>query len=341
MRKILGLSQSSFKFSLVGKYSMHCHRNARVGFLATFFLMLSSVCVIAQDKSPVQKKSSVKELSSAQEKEKSEKTIAATSRYLRIERDAKNEPVAMQTSIVRMTINEGPYKGAVVDLIGAVHIAHKEYFQELNKKFKEYDVVLYELVADPEVSKPVKQAEGENVRHPVGAVQMMMKDMLGLEFQLDVVNYNAKNFVHADMSPSEFMADMKNRGDGFASMFARMMGSSIAAQSAQAGKGQDINMLMAMFSKDPELKMRQAMAEQFENMEVQLAGLSDESGRSTLVTERNRKAMEVLERELKAGKLRMAIFYGAAHLPDFEKKLVETYKASVGKPEWITAWRLK
>lgn len=286
-----------------------------------FVVSISSVFAIAQDKTS--------------------KPGAVTSRFIRIERDAKENPVALQTSIVRMSVNEGPYKGAVIDLIGAVHIAHKEYFQELNKKFKEYDVVLYELVADPEVSKPIKKAEGENIRHPVGALQVMMKDMLGLQFQLDEVDYDAKNFVHADMSPSEFMADMKDRGDGFASMFARMMGSSIAAQSAQAGKGQDINMLMAVFSKNPELKMRQAMAEQFENMEVQLAGLADESGKSTLVTERNRKAMDVLERELKAGKRRMAIFYGAGHLPDFEKKLVEKYKSSLGSPEWITAWRLK
>jgi hypothetical protein len=273
--------------------------------------------------------------------DKSPKKPSVSSRYIRIERDAKDNPKGLQTSIVRLSINEGEYKGAIIDLIGAVHIAHSEYFQELNKKFKEYDVVLYELVADPEVAKPIKREEGENIRHPVGAAQMMMKDMLGLQFQLDEIDYDAKNFVHADMNPTEFMDDMKERGDGFASMFARMMGSGIAAQSARAGQGQDINMMMALFSSNRELKLRQAMAQQFENMEVQMAGLADASGKSTLVTERNKKAMEVLERELKAGKRKIAIFYGAAHLPDFEKKLVEKYKSSMGSPSWLTAWKLQ
>ncbi len=43
-----------------------------------------------------------------------------------------------------------------VDLIGAVHIAHREYFQLLNKKFRNYDAVLYELVADPEAHSRVE-----------------------------------------------------------------------------------------------------------------------------------------------------------------------------------------
>ncbi len=37
-----------------------------------------------------------------------------------------------------------------VDLIGAVHVAHKEYFQDLNRRFRSYDALLYELVADPD-----------------------------------------------------------------------------------------------------------------------------------------------------------------------------------------------
>ncbi len=106
----------------------------------------------------------------------------------------------------------------------------------------------------------------------------------------------------------------------------------IAAQSSQAGKGQDVKMLAALMSKNREVKLRQVMAEQFENMEVQLAGLSDKSGRSTLLTERNAKAFEVLENELKGGKKKVAIFYGAGHLIDMDKRLIESYKANVEHP---------
>ncbi len=278
----------------------------------------------------------------AQDKAPEKKTkVTQPSRHIRIERDEKNRPMAMQTSIVRLEVKDGEYQGAIIDLVGAVHIAHAEYYQKLNERFKLYDAVLYELVADAEVNKPIKSSEGSNVRHPIGAMQVGMKEMLNLEFQLDEVDYDAKNFVHADMSPEEFSRDMAERGDSLLATFARLMGSGIAAQSAQGGQGAEVNMLMALFSKNRDVKLRQAMAEQFQNMEAQLAGLADKTGKSTLVTERNRKAIEVLDRELKAGKRKIAIFYGAAHLPDFEKRLSEKFQSSFGEPEWLTAWNLK
>ena len=258
--------------------------------------------------------------------------------FVRIERDAKGNPLALQTSISSYTISEGDWKDVQIDLIGAVHIAHREYFQDLNRRFRAYDALLYELVADADGNVPEGKSDG-NVRHPVGAIQVGMKDSLGLEFQLDEIDYKAKNFVHADMSPSEFAQDMNKRGDGFISMFSRMMGAGIAAQSSQAGKGQDVKMLMAMVSGN-KLQMRQAMAEQFENMEVQMAGFADKSGRSTLVTERNAKAFEVMKEQLKAGKKKIGVFYGAGHLSDMDKRLVEDFQAKRGETIWLTAWKL-
>ena len=49
--------------------------------------------------------------------------------------------------------------GFVVDLIGAVHVGEKSYYEALDKQFEDYDAVLYELVAPegtrvPKGSKP-------------------------------------------------------------------------------------------------------------------------------------------------------------------------------------------
>ncbi len=52
---------------------------------------------------------------------------------------------SLQTAIASYV---GP-TGAVVDLVGAVHIADKKYFESLNTRFKTYDAVLYELVGRP------------------------------------------------------------------------------------------------------------------------------------------------------------------------------------------------
>jgi hypothetical protein len=72
-----------------------------------------------------------------------------------------------------------------------------------------------------------------------------------------------------------------------------------------------------------------------------MAGLADKSGKSTLLTERNRKAFEVLDRELKAGKTNVSVFYGAAHLSDMHERLLRDFNAKPVNTEWIDAWPLR
>jgi len=91
-----------------------------------------------------------------------------------------------------------------------VHIADQSYYDQLNREFADYDVVLYELVAPPgaKIPKPGSAKGGS----PLSFMQRTMKDMLDLEFQLDTIDYEAKNLVHADMSPEEFAESMKRKG---------------------------------------------------------------------------------------------------------------------------------
>ncbi len=149
-------------------------------------------------------------------------------------------------------------------------------------------------------------------------MQVAMKDALELVFQLDEIDYEAKNFVHADMTPQEFLNDMQKRKDSFVNMFARVLGSSIAAQGSSAN--QDAAVLAALMQPNRAIALRRVFAQQFETADIQMAGLEDAEGLSTLVTERNAKAMEVLKTQLGKGKRKLAIFYGAAHLDDMHAK---------------------
>ncbi len=270
-------------------------------------------------------------------KEKSQSS--AEPQFLRRKFDKQKNPIALQTAIASYEIKEGKYAGAKVDLIGAVHVGSKQYYAELNRRFQGYEALLYELVANPD-ERFSKEREDRGVYNPISAIQVGMKEALELQFQLDEVDYSCKNFVHADMSPQEFMADMKKRKDGFVSMFARVLGSSLAAQATNPAGQSEAKILAAMMSKNRAIALRQAMSEQFDMMEVQLSGLADSSGKSTLLTERNRKAMEVLARELDAGKRHLGIFYGAAHLNDMDKRLVNDFNAVRGSVDWLDAWPL-
>lgn len=259
--------------------------------------------------------------------------------FLRVKKDAKGEPLSLEVAIARYEFKEGPNQGAYVDLIGAVHVGSKEYYQELNKRFKNYDSMLYELVADPSANKPLPGAERGGF-NPLGAMQTGMKDVLKLTFQLDEVDYNPSNFVHADMSPEDFQEDMKARGDGFVAMFARAMGAGLAVQNSKKGSTQQAEMMAAVLAKDT-MRLRRVMADQFESMDSQMAGLADKNGKSTLLTERNTKAFQVMEKELANGKKRLAIFYGAGHLLDMHQRLIRDYNATPTTFEWLEAWPLQ
>ncbi len=260
--------------------------------------------------------------------------------FIRIKKDADDEPVALQTTVSSYRIASGPFVGAEIDLIGAVHVGELNYYRELNKRFKTYDALLFELVADPNV-RLSKQKKDQGVYNPLSAMQVGMKDILKLKFQLDEVDYTAKNFVHADMTPQEFVDDMEKRKDGPLAMFARVLGSGIATQGTPEAAGADGKMIAALMAKNQSVSLRRVMAEQFQNMEVSLSGLEDKHGKSTLLTERNRKTMEVLMAQLKQGKMKLAIFYGAAHLKDMDRRLMKDFATERGQVTWLDAWLLE
>jgi hypothetical protein len=257
--------------------------------------------------------------------------------FVRVQRDADGEPLALETVIV--TFTKADSKEVTVDLIGAVHIGDKSYYDELNKIFASYDVLLYELVA-PEGTRIPKGGRGAGSGHPISAMQSGMKSMLGLEFQLECIDYTKENFVHADMSPDEFAKSMKDRGESFFQMFLRMMGQGMAEQAKPGGGSSDVNILLALFAKDRELRLKRIMAEQFEDLEGSMAALEGEDG-STIITERNKKAFEVLQREITAGKKRIGVFYGAGHLPDMQQRLIADFGLQPSSHRWLSAWSLQ
>src|SRR5205814_1240912 len=69
-------------------------------------------------------------------------------RFTRISRDKAGKPLALQKAIVRyapMDTNKAN-AGLTIDLVSVVHVGDREFYQALNKRFKDYDVVLYEGV---------------------------------------------------------------------------------------------------------------------------------------------------------------------------------------------------
>ena len=82
-------------------------------------------------------------------------------------------------------------------------------------------------------------------------------------------------------------------------------------------------------------------AEQIEQMDGQLAAISGADGKSTLITERNAKALSVLRQQLDAGKKRIGIFYGAGHFRHMGEELETKFQMHPVKTVWLDAWNMK
>jgi hypothetical protein len=269
---------------------------------------------------------------------KSEEKETKKDLFVRVLRDDRKDPIALQTSIVRYVPAGDENAGITVDLIGAVHVGDKKYYDELNQVFTEYDALLYELVAPEGTRIPKGGARGGGL-NPVSGMQRGMQSMLELEFQLDCVDYTKDNFVHADMAPEQFAQSMKDKNESMLAILFRMMGQGAKVQGSKGGSS-DAEMLFAMFSKDRAHRLKQAMAGQLENIDGQMAVLEGQNG-STIISERNKKAMQVLQREIDAGKKKLGIFYGAGHLPDMHKRLVEDFGLKKDSERWLTAWSME
>ncbi len=267
----------------------------------------------------------------------SDKGKHSEERYLRISETASGKPKAMETAIVRFIGVEGSkFAGRIVDLVGVVHIGQREYYQDLKTKLADYEVVLYELVA-PDGTR-IRPEDLEERRSLLASMQTGMKEMLNLEYQLELIDYMATNFRHADMSPDEFMEDLESRGDGLWKMAARMMGAGLATQAANGG---DAGLVLALFSADRSMKLKQVMARQLTDVDAVTAGMDDATGDNTLIKGRNRKAFEVLSEELAAGKKTVGVFYGAGHLSDMAERLEKEFGMRPTTTTWLTAWDLQ
>ncbi|MEO8269938.1 MAG: hypothetical protein ABI557_09465, partial [Aureliella sp.] len=143
--------------------------------------------------------------------------VAPPSEFLRMTSSPAATPLALETAIVsyqaKQDLGKPESNGVTVDLIGAVHIGEGSYYAELNRLFDRYDVLLYELVAAEGTVVPLGGKRESSGFNPVGMLQDSAKNMLGLESQLQRIDYTKPHFLRADMTPKQMADKMAERGD--------------------------------------------------------------------------------------------------------------------------------
>jgi hypothetical protein len=275
---------------------------------------------------------------------KAEAKKPATPKYLRIRRNDKGEPIALETAVVRFV----PAAGGelTVDLIGAVHVGDATYYKQLNRQMEQYDVLLYELVAEPGTRIPKGGRKDDSA---FTVIHKIMKFVLDLESQTEKIDYTKKNFVHADLSPKQMAEAIKERGDdgitialGVAADMLRQQNLQAQQEAKKDGKKDaksaepDLD-ITSILDADGAARLKRVMAEQFERAEEGLGPTLN----NILIADRNKACLKVFQQELAKGKKKIGIFYGAAHMPDFEKRLKEEFGLKRQNEQWLEAWDLE
>lgn len=273
-----------------------------------------------------------------------EPKLKSANEFIRVIKNDKKVPVALQTAITRYTSSDGKTQ---IDLIGAVHIGDGKYYDRLNERFEEYDVLLYELFA-PKNTRIPKGGKPQEERGITDMIFEGAKFVLDLESQVEKIDYTKENFVHADMSPEEMQKVLAEQGESAFTVILGVLADLLRQQNLQENNlkytksddlvsNEEFGFFDTILDRNGPVKLKRQMSTQFENIDQ--GGLGGTLNR-ILVVERNKAAMKVLDQQIAKGKTKLALFYGAAHNPDFDLRLRQKgYKC--GKTVWLTAWDMR
>jgi len=249
--------------------------------------------------------------------------------FIRVTRDRAKTPISLDTAIVRY--EKGTDKEKVtIDLIGAVHVGDRSYYANLNRIFKNYNSLCYELVA----AKGQRPQPSRGGLHPHDLMGMFLE----LEAQVAAINYTADNFVHADMSPKEIAAKMDERGDNVMTLVLSGLADMIRAQNLAAKKSGEAPPQIDIGFEDlfNPIKLKRSMVGSFEgNIEKALGPTAGQY----LIIDRNKAAMKVVDLQIQLGLKKIGVFYGAGHMQDFHEQLYKRgFKLTT--VSWEKAWDL-
>ena len=281
-------------------------------------LPLMAACILplsAQDAAPEIKKEA-----------KGPPATVAT-KFIRVDRDEKN--VRLQTGITTYEKD-----GVTVYLLGAIHIADAKYYTQLNKQFTQYDSLLFEMVGGDKMENGKAPEAKKKVKDPMmamlGNMYGMVGNLLKLQGQKEGIDYKPANFVHADLSLEAFEKLQAEKGES-------LLG--FALQNAQNGtkpgaKQPDMQKLLTAVLSGNSNGIKLELVDTLGGAGDQMAGMM---GQSVIIGDRNTACLKVLADQVKAGKKKLGIFYGAAHFPNMEKDMLKNGYKKTGH-RWLTAW---
>ena len=263
--------------------------------------------------------------------------------------EASNGVVALQ--VVVRDLLPRRRSDPVVRLVGVTHLGSAEYYQRLQSLLDREPLVLFEGVG-------ARDKKFMSTRESSYSLQPALAKALGLKFQLSAIDYSHDRFVNSELSVQQLAAIARRQGPaggqqgdggpgedlGVGDLMAVMDGSSWACLLVRFG--------VAFIETSPKLRatVRLVLIETLGAVESdpsQAKGLPPEMRRlmEVLIQERNAAVVADLRRLIDRGRASararvpsVAVFYGAGHLPDLERRIQRELGYRPGREEWLTAF---
>ena len=252
--------------------------------------------------------------------------------YIRFENDS------LETSIRSFTHAES---GTTVDLVGAIHVAEKDYFDGIKAHLDSLDCVLYEAVVPAKGSQPSPHLA------LLRKAYRIMADELGLAYQMETIDYKnlPATWEHCDMTEDEvaecggllyreWVRNSRLYKDVIDALDSEMDGAVQQVNTMRPAPGGMLSPLKTLAAK--------RLVHSAGNPLLQKVGLLVPDvilGTGVILEKRNAVVRSRLEEITAAGEGKhVGVFFGALHLPDIEKYLVDELGYEHTSTTWMPAW---
>ncbi len=184
--------------------------------------------------------------------------------------------------------------------------------------------------AQKPLSRREKAASGQGI-------QSQLASALGLKFQLEAIDSARPSWRNSDMSIDQVQERLAASGASADALFSLLDGTSLTSRF--------VSVLLGFIKASPPMAMsvKVMLVETLANADAMLEGQAGAGGldkmTKVIIVDRNAAVFDdlasVLERE--PGVKSIAIFYGAGHLPDMERRLTEEMRFSFDHDRWFQA----
>jgi len=262
--------------------------------------------------------------------------------YLRVDRGRSDQTACLQVAVRTLAVGD---RNQRVQLVGVSHIGSARYYAGLQEALDAADVVLFEGVGG---DRPAFRAATVERSPESSSLQANLARALGLVFQLHHIDYTRDHFINSDLDSRQLLALFQGedlpeaREQAGAQMEHLLQTMEQATVSGQAGAA-----VLSYLDTRPGWSrgMRWAMVNILGSVSGDVtgyAGIPDSMRElmEVLIQRRNDVVLADIRHQLGAmpDGATVAVFYGAAHMHDFHRRLVEEDGAKEVAVEWRNAF---